>query len=237
MQVNKAKEMLGVEIDPELFILALTHRSFANEHASNLNGMANNERLEFLGDIILGYVITIELFKRFPSDSEGILSKKRGYLVKEATLATIARNIGLNKLVLLGAGEIKTGGADKDSILSDTFEAVLGAIYLTHGIDFCVQYINKIFDPFLIEVSDHYQDLNPRDHLLALAKSLNLGDPIYLSRSFGKEHDKKYTVTITFAAKKLNQKIEATDTSKKKASARAAKLAIDVLKNIGSELN
>ena len=119
----------GIKIDPELLELALTHRSWAHEQG----GLPTNERLEFLGDSVLGLVVTEELYERFPGVSEGQLAKMRSATVSEPALAQIAQQLGLGEFILLGNGEAITGGREKASILSDTVEAMIGATYLTHG--------------------------------------------------------------------------------------------------------
>src|SRR5690606_28435318 len=115
-------EKLGVHLDPELLVLSLTHRSFAHE----AGGIPTNERLEFLGDTVLGLVVTEALYRDHPELSEGELAKMRAATVSQRALAGIARTLGLGAYVLLGKGELATGGRDKDSILSDTLEALFG---------------------------------------------------------------------------------------------------------------
>src|SRR5690606_1592299 len=109
-------DKLGVHLDAELLVLALTHRSFAHENG----GLPTNERLEFLGDTVLGLVVTEALYRRHPDVAEGELAKMRAATVSQRALASVARELGLGQFVLLGKGEQSTGGADKDSILSDT---------------------------------------------------------------------------------------------------------------------
>ena len=117
---------LGLEIEPELIELALTHRSFAYENG----GIAHNERLEFLGDSILGQSVTVMLYRDFPHLDEGELAKRRASLVSAVALAEVAQNIGLGAHVRLGRGEELTGGREKGSILADAVEAIIGAAYL-----------------------------------------------------------------------------------------------------------
>src|SRR5660397_269471 len=128
--VDKLTEKLGVRLDPELLVLALTHRSFAHE----AGGIPTNERLEFLGDSVLGVIVTEALYRRHPDLPEGELAKMRAATVSQRALAAIARTLDLGPYVLLGKGELATGGTDKDSILADTLEALFGAVYLTHGL-------------------------------------------------------------------------------------------------------
>lgn len=121
----------GTHIDPELLVLALTHRSFANE----MGGLPHNERLEFLGDSVLSIVVTDHLFHRFPDKPESELAKMRAAVVSQTPLAAAARTLRLGEYILLGVGENKSGGRDKDSILSDTVEALIGATYLSNGLE------------------------------------------------------------------------------------------------------
>src|SRR6195952_422010 len=148
---------LGVSIDAELLRRALTHRSYAYEHG----GLPHNERLEFLGDSVLGIVITETLYLNHPDLAEGRLAKLRASVVNMRALADVARTIGaptpggLGQYVRLGRGEEVTGGRDKASILADTLEAVLGAIYLQHGLIGAARVIHALFDPLLEEVAHH----------------------------------------------------------------------------------
>src|SRR5664279_2542996 len=122
---------LGISIDPDLLVLALTHRSFAYE----AGGLPTNERLEFLGDSVLGIIVTERLYRDHPDLAEGSLAKMRAACVSQRALAEVARELDLGPFILLGKGEVATVGLDKDSILCDALEAVLGAMYLSNGID------------------------------------------------------------------------------------------------------
>ena len=124
-------EAWGTRIEPTLLQLALVHRSYANE----AGGIANNERLEFLGDSVLSIVIAQKLYEEYPDVAESDLSRMRAATVSQQPLAAAARRIGLGDFVFLGKGESMHGGRDKDSILSDTFEALIGATYLTSGLE------------------------------------------------------------------------------------------------------
>jgi formamidopyrimidine-DNA glycosylase len=135
-------EKLGVHLDPELLVLALTHRSFAHE----AGGIPTNERLEFLGDTVLGLVVTEALYRRHPDLSEGELAKMRAATVSQRSLASIARHLELGRFVLLGKGEMRTRGFDKDSILSDTVEALIGAAYLSHGLETTRELVHRLVD-------------------------------------------------------------------------------------------
>src|SRR3954453_5352495 len=141
-------EALVVELDPELLTRALTHRSYAYEHG----GLPHNERLEFLGDAVLGIVVTDTLYRAHPDLRGGKLAKLRASVVNMRALAGIARGIGpdgLGAFVRLGRGEEGTGGRDKSSILADTLEALFGAVYLECGIETARRVIHALFDDLL----------------------------------------------------------------------------------------
>src|SRR4029450_7083565 len=139
---------LGVQLDPDRLEQALTHRSFAYENG----GLPTNERLEFLGDSVLGLVVTTALYQDHPELPEGRLAKLRASVVNSRALADVARRLGPGGLgpgLVLCRGEETTGGRDKESILADTLEAVLGAVYLQHGIDIAGEVIHRLFDPVM----------------------------------------------------------------------------------------
>ncbi|WP_034661314.1 ribonuclease III [Cellulomonas sp. KRMCY2] len=188
-------EKLGVHLDPELLVLSLTHRSFAHE----AGGIPTNERLEFLGDTVLGLVVTEALYRRHPGLSEGELAKMRAATVSQRALAAIARELGLGAYVLLGRGELTTGGRDKDSILSDTLEAVFGAVYLTHGLDGARDVVERLVDPTLAVAADLGAGLDWKTSLQELAARLGLGGPEYLCDGEGPDHARMFTARIVLA--------------------------------------
>ncbi|MGZ4520159.1 MAG: ribonuclease III family protein, partial [Mycobacteriaceae bacterium] len=141
---------LGVQLDAELLTLALTHRSFAYEHG----GLPTNERLEFLGDSVLGLAVTERLYRTLPDKSEGVLAKIRASVVNMHALAGVARALGeggLGRYLLLGKGEELTGGRDKNSILADGMESLLGAIHIQHGIETAREVVERLFETLLTE--------------------------------------------------------------------------------------
>lgn len=183
---------LGVQLDPELLVLALTHRSFAHE----AGGIPTNERLEFLGDTVLGLVVTEALYRRHPDLSEGELAKMRAATVSQRSLAAIARRLGLGEYMLLGKGELATGGRDKDSILSDTLEALFGAVYLTHGIESARAVVERLVDPTLAVAADLGAGLDWKTSLQEAAARLGLGAPEYEVSSDGPDHARTFTARI-----------------------------------------
>jgi ribonuclease-3 len=183
---------LGVHLDPELLVLALTHRSFAHE----AGGIPTNERLEFLGDTVLGLVVTEALYRRHPDLSEGELAKMRAATVSQRSLAAIARRLGLGEYLLLGKGELATGGRDKDSILGDTLEAIFGAVYLTHGLETARALVERLVNPTLAVAADLGAGLDWKTSLQEVAARLGLGAPEYEVTSDGPDHARTFTARI-----------------------------------------
>lgn len=186
---------LGVDLPDDLLILALTHRSYAYEHG----GLPTNERLEFLGDAVLGLTITNELYHRHPDRSEGDLAKLRASVVNTHALADVARVLtddGLGAYLLLGRGEVNTGGANKSSILADGMESLLGAVYLHHGIDTARAVILRLFGTLLDTVATLGAGLDWKTSLQELTAVRGLGTPSYHVTSTGPDHDKQFTATV-----------------------------------------
>jgi len=181
-----------VSIDPELLILSLTHRSFAYENG----GLPTNERLEFLGDSVLGIVVTDLLYREHPDFSEGDLAKIRASCVSQRALAIVAREIDLGSFVLLGKGEVSTGGKDKDSILCDSLEAVFGAVYLTHGIDVSRDVILRLVGPSLVKAATAGDALDWKTALQEACSTQGLPGPIYDVTGVGPDHARTFTATV-----------------------------------------
>ncbi len=185
-------EKLGVDIDPELLSLALTHRSFAYENG----GIPHNERLEFLGDSILGQAVTVHLYRTHPHLEEGALAKRRASVVSTVALAEAARAINLGEHVLLGRGEDQTGGRDKDSILADTMEAVIGACYLSAGVDEASALVLRLVAPLLADPDRYGAAMDPKTSLQELASRLGLPAPSYTVSAEGPDHDRRFTASV-----------------------------------------
>ncbi len=186
-------EKLGVEIDPELLSLALTHRSFAYENG----GIPHNERLEFLGDSVLGQAVTVRLYTRHPELEEGSLAKRRASVVSTVALAEVARRIGLGVHVRLGRGEILTGGRDKDSILADTMEALIGAAFLSAGGEAAAAMVLRLVEPLLADPERYGAAMDPKTSLQEIAARLGLPAPGYSIEATGPDHDRRFTATVT----------------------------------------
>jgi len=215
----------GVPLDPELLERALTHRSFAYENG----GLPTNERLEFLGDSVLGVVITTALFHNHPDLPEGQLAKLRASVVNMRALADVARGLGtagLGPYLLLGKGEETTGGRDKASILADTLEALLGAIYLQYGLDITSEVIHRLFDPLMAESAGRGAGLDWKTSLQELTASLGLGVPEYRIDEAGPDHAKTFTAWVVVAGDRYGG---AEGRSKKEAEQRAAEAAYRTL--------
>jgi ribonuclease-3 len=185
-------ERLGVSVDPELLVLALTHRSFAYE----AGGLPTNERLEFLGDSVLGIVVTDWLYHAHPDLAEGDLAKMRAASVSQRSLAQVARSIGLGPCVLLGKGERTSGGADKDSILCDAFEAILGAIYLSHGIETSREVVLRLVGPTLDAAAVSGVALDWKTSLQEATAERGLGAPVYEVDGTGPDHQREFTARV-----------------------------------------
>lgn len=207
-------QKLGVDIDPELLSLALTHRSWAYENGQ----VPHNERLEFLGDSVLGQAVTVRLFTSLPDLDEGALAKRRASVVSTVALAEIARGIDLGKHLLLGRGEDLTGGRDKDSILADTMEAVFGATYLSAGPEAATDLVLRLVEPLLADPERYGAAMDPKTALQELAAHSGMQPPVYSVTSTGPDHDRQFTATVVVG----EASAQGTGTSKKHAEMAAA---------------
>ncbi len=219
---------LGIDLDPELLVLALTHRSFAHE----AGGIPTNERLEFLGDSVLGVVVTEHLYRTHPDQPEGALAKMRAASVSQRALAEVARTLNLGAYLLLGKGEEGTGGRDKDSILSDTVEAVIGATYLCHGLEPTRELITRLVGPTLTAAAGLGAGLDWKTSVQEVAAERGLGVPHYEVQAAGPDHERHFTAHLV-----LGEKVWGTGegTAKKVAEARAAEAAYHALAAEGEQ--
>ncbi|MFI3155892.1 MAG: ribonuclease III [Methylococcaceae bacterium] len=221
--IRKTEELskkLGLTFNnPQLFTAALTHRS----HSSN-----NNERLEFLGDSILGFVIAQKLYVLFPTASEGVLSRLRASLVNQSSLAELARKHQLGDYLLLGSGELKSGGYRRDSILSDALEAIIGALYNDQGMKACQQWILLLFAEKLKNLSlDNWQK-DPKTQLQELMQSKKMDLPDYtLMTMSGLAHEQTFKVKCTTSL--TAEFCIGSGNSRKKAEQSAAELMLELL--------
>ncbi|GAA1832785.1 ribonuclease III [Agromyces salentinus] len=194
--LEELQQKLHIEIDPELLLLALTHRSFAYENG----GIATNERLEFLGDSILGQAVTVRLFRDHPDLDEGELAKRRASLVSSAALAEVARSIGLGPYIRLGRGETLTGGAEKPSILADTVEAIIGAVYLDGGGDVATPFVLSLISPLMLDPDRFGASMDPKTSLQEIAAKRNVAPPVYTVVESGPDHHKHFVATVVVGA-------------------------------------
>jgi ribonuclease-3 len=218
---------LGVTLDAALLGRALTHRSYAYENG----GLPTNERLEFLGDAVLGLVITAALYQSHPDLPEGQLAKLRASVVNMRALADVARGLGEGGLgghLRLGRGEEVTGGRDKASILADTLEAVLGAVYLEHGLATASEVVHRLFDPVLADAAQRGAGLDWKTSLQELTATLGLGVPEYAVTEEGPDHAKSFTAVAKVAGESLGSGV---GRSKKEAEQKAAEAAWTALQD------
>ena len=191
-------------------------------------GSKNNERLEFLGDSILSFVITSELYQRFQEASEGELSRYRASLVKGETLAAIARNFNLGDHIHLGPGELKSGGFRRDSILANALEAIIGAIYLDGGLEMAAKFILSIFEERLDAISTAASFKDPKTQLQEFLQSRKLPLPEYTVLTIeGHAHDQSFKVACRVA--ELDDATKGEGSSRRKAEQAAAKKALQLL--------
>ncbi|MCV7384062.1 ribonuclease III [Mycolicibacter longobardus] len=219
-------DALGVDLSDELLTLAVTHRSYAYENG----GLPTNERLEFLGDAVLGLTITDELFHRHPDRPEGDLAKLRSSVVNTSALAEVARGLtedGLGSHLLLGRGEINTGGSDKSSILADGMESLLGAVYLQHGIDTAREVILRLFGPLLDTAATLGAGLDWKTSLQELTAARGLGVPSYQVSSTGPDHDREFTATVVVSDTEYGCGVGRTKKEAEQKAAAAAWTALD----------
>ncbi|UDL81694.1 ribonuclease III [Corynebacterium uberis] len=215
---------LGVTIPDEQLRLALTHRSFAHENGN----LPNNERLEFVGDAVLGLSIAGALFEKYPARPESDISKMRAGIVSRYGCADVAREINLGTYILLGKGELATDGRDKLSILADTTEAVLGAVYLEHGFDVARDVVLRLFAHKIATASSEGRNQDWKTTLQERLSAYGISSATYRSHSSGPEHDLVFTADISIAGIDLGR---GTGHNKKLAEQEAAHQAYLALGN------
>jgi ribonuclease-3 len=212
------RHVLGVPIMPKSLERALTHRSYAYENG----GLPTNERLEFLGDSVLGLVVTDTLFRGYPKMPEGQLAKLRAAVVQMGALADVARELSLGSYIRLGRGEEVTGGRNKSSILADTLEAVIGAVYIDCGLDEASALVHRLFDPVIDRSAGLGAGLDWKTSLQELTASQVLGVPDYQVEESGPDHQKSFRAVVKVGGRALGS---GTGRSKKVAEQHAAEAA------------
>jgi ribonuclease-3 len=224
--LDELRSRLGVAVPDDVLLESLTHRSYAYENGA----LRPNERLEFLGDAVLGVVVTDALYHRHPDLAEGHLAKMRAATVNSRALADVARGIGLGEFLRLGKGENATGGRDKTSILADALEAVFGAVYVSAGLPAATGLILRIMDPLLARTAELGAGLDWKTSLQELTARLGLGVPEYIIRESGPDHDKTFVALVRLSD---GDHGSGTGNSKKVAEQHAARHTFEGL--VGSE--
>jgi len=223
---NRILERLGVKLsDERLLSQALTHRSA---------GRAHNERLEFLGDAVLELVVTSWLYRMFPLATEGDLTRLRARLVRKESLAVLAREVGLGAALSLGEGELKSGGRQRDSILADGFEAVLGAVYLDRGLECCEQLLMRLMQPHLAGAVEAAESKDPKTRLQEWLQSRSMPLPEYeVVETHGADHAREFVVHCRIAQADVT--VQGLGSSRRQAEQRAAEGAMQRLTGDGGK--
>lgn len=192
MSLDALGKSLGVEIEPKLLELALTHRSYSYENGRG----PNNERLEFLGDAILGFLVTSHIHDHFSDMDEGNLTKLKNAVVSAPALAQAASSINLGEYLLLGKGEIQTGGREKMNLLADTFEAVLGAAYVSKGLEAAKTIVDQHILPLLDSAEDLLLSADPKTTFLESMQQQGKAVPVYQTTHEGPDHDRTFFANL-----------------------------------------
>jgi ribonuclease III len=216
------QRVLGVPIFPASLDRALTHRSYAYENGN----LPTNERLEFLGDSVLGLVVTDTLYVGYPNLPEGQLAKLRAAVVQMAALAEVAKELNLGQFIRLGRGEEVTGGREKASILADTLEAVIGAVYIDCGLGMATTLVHRLFDPVIARAARLGAGLDWKTSLQELTAGLMLGVPEYQVEESGPDHQKSFKAVVRVGGQLLGGGAGRTKKAAEQQAAEAAWRAI-----------
>ncbi len=228
------EKRLGVSFkDKGLLSKALTHRSYLNENRDG--NLENNERLEFLGDAVLELLVSSTLYDKYPGKPEGELTNIRSALVRTESLAEESRKLVVGEYLLMSRGEEESGGKDKDYLLANTFESILGAIYLDQGLNSCKSLIERTLLQKLDHIVEQGLFIDPKTKVQELTQARFKVTPTYkVKKEDGPDHDKSFTVELSIGKKTIT---EGVGSSKQKAEEDAAQKAIDILDNDGVSLN
>lgn len=235
MNLHRLQERLGYAFgDRSILLQSLTHTSYGHEFLQEKPiALRDNERLEFLGDAILDVIVSDILLEVFPNANEGQLSKMRAAVVNEKTLAEVAKAIGLNECIRLGKGESQTGGQNKPSILSSTFEALIAAIYLDGGFNAVYPVVRHLFAPLFEGEREEGRLTAFYDHKTQLQEMIQARwrvTPTYhLLQTQGPDHAKTFEVEVRMNGRRL---ATATGSSKKEAEQNAARAAITAVESM-----
>jgi ribonuclease-3 len=226
-EASELLRTLDAGLSPGLLERALTHRSYAYEKG----GLPTNERLEFLGDSVLGLIVTDTLFRTYPDLPEGQLAKLRAAVVNMRALADVARGLRLGDYVRLGRGEEGTGGRDKSSILADTLEAIIGAVYVERGLAAASVLVHRLFDPVIARSARLGAGLDWKTSLQELTASGVLGVPEYHVEESGPDHQKSFRASVTVGGRTYGS---GEGRSKKEAEQQAAEAAWLAISSAGT---
>lgn len=231
---SELETKLGIKFKNEALLdKAFTHRSYLNEHRGD--GIENNERLEFLGDAVLELIISTYLFNNYPEKPEGELTNIRAAVVRTESLAEESRALGFGQYLKMSKGEEDSGGKDKDYLLANTFEAVLGAIYLDQGFDVCIKYLNKTLLHKVANIVEKNLFIDPKTQAQEIIQAQFKVTPLYeVVKEEGPDHDKTFTVVLKVNQKEMGRGL---GSSKQKAEEEAAKMAVETINNQGKSLN
>ena len=231
---SELETKLGIKFKNEALLdKAFTHRSYLNEHRGD--GIENNERLEFLGDAVLELIISTYLFNNYPEKPEGELTNIRAAVVRTESLAEESRALGFGQYLKMSKGEEDSGGKDKDYLLANTFEAVLGAIYLDQGFEVCIEYLNKTLLHKVSNIVEKNLFIDPKTQAQEIIQAQFKVTPLYeVVKEEGPDHDKTFTVVLKVNQKEMGRGL---GSSKQKAEEEAAKMAVETINNQEKSLN
>lgn len=226
-QINKLEQNIGIEFSNKLLLeTSVTHRSYLNEHR---DVPEHNERLEFLGDAVLELIVSDYLYRKFADRAEGELTSFRSALVRTDSLAESAKKLKIGEYLRLSRGEEESGGREKDYLLANAFEAILGAIYLDKGYEKARDFVYRTLIPKLAEIVEYRLDIDNKTKIQELAQSEYKTTPTYeVIDERGPDHDKTFTVVV-----KIDDKIigKGTGSSKQKAEEKAAEVGIEYIES------
>lgn len=218
---------LGIVAEKKLLKMALTHSSVTFENGNE----QNYERLEFLGDSVLKLTMSDILYKKYPDYEEGRMTKIRGILVSDSTLAKLGRQINLNKLIIVGSSEKKDHGQDKESVIACSMEAIFGAIYLSCGIEKAMDYIKYLYDNLIEEIDNHLEIYNAKAVLQEYTQGLNKDLPEYiLINEKGEAHNKTFFYEVVYRGKSLATGYGKTKRDAQQDAAKSACLRLGIFK-------
>lgn len=231
---NDIQKNIGLTFkNPELLEVALTHRSYLNEHQGAK--LENNERLEYLGDAVLELIISDYIFRKYSDKAEGELTSIRSAVVRTESLAEESRKLGIGENLKMSKGEKDSGGKDKDYLLANAYEAVLGAIYLDSGIEECIKFVHRTLISKIDHIVENHLFIDPKTQAQEIIQARYKTTPTYvIVKEEGPDHDKKFTVALLINKK---EKAKGQGTSKQKAEENAALAAIEKIEKEAKSLN